>query len=109
MCIASKRIWFGDKKWSESLVADKLSRLEHGDLRKLVDINEVLFDKQILNLEDAPWYAVIMNYLAKFIIPPDYSSHQKKKLFSNLKYCFLEDYILYKWGPNQIIRRCFPK
>ncbi|XP_022848718.1 uncharacterized protein K02A2.6-like [Olea europaea var. sylvestris] len=49
-------------------------------------------NEQIFRVEIVPWYADIVNYLAKSIPPPDYSSHQRKKR-----------------GTDQIIRRCIPE
>ncbi|XP_022891858.1 uncharacterized protein LOC111406709 [Olea europaea var. sylvestris] len=43
------------------------------------------------------------------IPPPEYSSHQRKKFFVELKYYFWEDPILYRRGADQIVRRCIPE
>ncbi|XP_022899272.1 uncharacterized protein LOC111412570 [Olea europaea var. sylvestris] len=48
-----------DKKSSENVVADHLSRLEPGETEELVDINEIFLDEQILRVDEAPWYADI--------------------------------------------------
>lgn len=42
-------------------------------------------------------------------MPLDYSNHQKKKFFSELKYYLWEDPILYRRGADQIVRRCVPE
>ncbi|XP_022894115.1 uncharacterized protein LOC111408604 [Olea europaea var. sylvestris] len=63
----------------------------------------------IMCIEEAPWYADIVNYLAKSIPPLDYSSHQRKKFFSELKYYFWEDRILYRHRANQIVKKCVPE
>ncbi|XP_022864670.1 uncharacterized protein LOC111384595, partial [Olea europaea var. sylvestris] len=81
-----------DKKGSENVIADHLSRLERDEPEMSVDINEIFPDEQIFGVEIVPWYADTVNYLAKSIPPLDYSSHQRKKR-----------------GPDQIIRRCIPK
>ncbi|XP_022870152.1 uncharacterized protein LOC111389466 [Olea europaea var. sylvestris] len=44
----------------------------------------------------------IVNYLASSIPLPDYSSHQRKKFFVELKYYFWED-------PDQIVKKCIPE
>ncbi|XP_022880581.1 uncharacterized protein LOC111397839 [Olea europaea var. sylvestris] len=64
-----------DKKGSENVVADHLSRLEATEQTETVEINEVFPDEQIFGMEEAPLYADIVNYLARSIMPPDYSSH----------------------------------
>ncbi|XP_022842008.1 uncharacterized protein LOC111365705 [Olea europaea var. sylvestris] len=51
----------------------------------------------------------IINYLAKSIPLLDYSSHQRKKFFVELKYYFWEDPILYRRWADQIVRRSMPE
>lgn len=87
-----------DKKGNENVVADHLSRLEATKQTEAVEINEVFPDEQIFGTGEVPWYADIVNYLARSIMPPDCSSHQKKKFFAELKYYFWEDPILYRQG-----------
>ncbi|XP_022865510.1 uncharacterized protein LOC111385359 [Olea europaea var. sylvestris] len=98
-----------DKKGIENVVADYLSRLESGETKDLVDINEIFPDEQMLRVDEAPWYADIVNYLVSSIPSPDCSSHQRKKFFAELKYYFWEDPILYRRGADQIVRRCVPE
>ncbi|XP_022866901.1 uncharacterized protein LOC111386671 [Olea europaea var. sylvestris] len=54
-----------DKKGNENVVADHLSRLKATEQTETVKINEVFPDKQIFGLGEAPWYADIVNYLAR--------------------------------------------
>ncbi|XP_022859548.1 uncharacterized protein LOC111380266 [Olea europaea var. sylvestris] len=89
-----------DKKGTENVVADHLSRLEPGETEDLVDINEIFPDEQMLRVDEAPWYADIVNYLASSIPPPDCSSHQRNFFFAELKYYFSEDPILYRRGAD---------
>lgn len=56
-----------------------------------------------------PWYADYINYLVNFVCPPEYSSHENKKSFSDPKHYFWDDLFQYRRGPNQIIRCCVPK
>ncbi|XP_022858481.1 uncharacterized protein LOC111379355 [Olea europaea var. sylvestris] len=93
-----------NKKGTENVVADRLSKLEPGETEDLVDINEIFPNEQMLRVDEAPWYADIVNYLASSIPPPDCSSHQRKKFFAELKYYFWEDPILYRRGADQIER-----
>ena len=63
-----------DKKGSENLVADHLSRLEVREevFDKKVHIDDTFPDERILALshaEPSPWFAYIANYLAACIIP----------------------------------------
>ncbi|KAJ4720983.1 DNA-directed DNA polymerase [Melia azedarach] len=102
-----------DKKGSENLVADHLSRLEQKEIEDDAErsINEVFPDEQLFSLQksDAPWYADFVNYLASNIIPADLSNQQKKKFFADVKHYYWEDPFLYKQCPDQIIRRCIPE
>ncbi|XP_022868523.1 uncharacterized protein LOC111388093 [Olea europaea var. sylvestris] len=74
-----------------------------------IEIKDKKGNEQIFGVEIVAWYADIINYLAKSIPPPEYSSHQRKKFFAELKYYFWEDPILYRRGADQIIRRCIPE
>ena len=50
-----------DKKGSENVVADHLSRLERDKPEMSIDINEIFPDEQIFGVEIVPWYADIVN------------------------------------------------
>ncbi|KAL2466835.1 reverse transcriptase [Abeliophyllum distichum] len=98
-----------DKNGSENVVADHLSRLEIGEEVRSGEINEEFPDEQIFAVEEAPWYADIVNFLANNITLPDLSSHQKKRFLADIKHYFWDDPIFYRRGPDQIIRRCVPE
>ena len=60
-----------DKKGTENLVADHLSRLE--GLSKEIQINDDFPDEQLLAIEDkkpVPWFADLVNYLVEKVLPP---------------------------------------
>ena len=73
------------------------------------DINEIFPNEQLFTVEEAPWYADIINYLAKKILPPELTYQMRKKFFLDLKYYIWDDHFLYKQCVDQIIRRCVPK
>ncbi|XP_062075367.1 uncharacterized protein LOC133779420 [Humulus lupulus] len=103
-----------DKKGTENLVADHLSRLEiDGDsLDKEVQINDAFPDEQLFEVsvcKDVPWFADYVNYLAAKVIPPEMTRQQLKKFYSEVKRYYWEEPILYKHCPDQVIRRCVPK
>ena len=60
-----------DKKGSENVIADHLSRLERiAGTEKGTEIAEIFPDKQLLMLSvQTPWYADIVNYLACGVMP----------------------------------------
>ena len=99
-----------DKKGTENLVVDHLSRLE--GLSKEIQINDDFPNKQLLAIEDkkpVPWFADLVNYLVAKVLPLEFSYEQKKRFFAQLKHYYWEEPILYKHCTNQMIRRCVPK
>jgi len=90
-----------DKKGTENLVADHLSRLElpKEEEVKKPPIDDKFPDEQLFTISSTkllPWYADIVNYLAAKIVPPEFSYQQKKKFFSNVKHYYWEEPVLYK-------------
>ena len=99
-----------DKKGTENLVADHLSRLEGASDE--VQVNDNFPDEQLLAIEDkmgVPWFADYVNYLVAKVIPPEVSCQQKKRLFTHLKHYYWVEPILYRHCADQVIRRCVPK
>ncbi|CAL8988224.1 unnamed protein product [Prunus brigantina] len=114
-----------DKKGSENVVADHLSRLvdeNHGD-GKILPLNESFPDeqwykkicnyvpiKQLFVIQDKePWYADFVNYLASGVIRDDLTFQERKKFFSMVKHYMWDEPYLFKYCPDQIIRRCVPE
>ena len=100
-----------DKKGTKNLVVDHFSRMDHTEPTEGVDddINEIFPNEQLFTVEEAPWYADIINYLAKKILPPELTYQRRKKFFSDLKYYIWDDHFLFKQCADQIIRRCVPE
>ncbi|XP_062075809.1 uncharacterized protein LOC133779928 [Humulus lupulus] len=103
-----------NKKGSENLVADHLSRLEvdEDSLDKGIQINDAFPDEQLFEVsvcKDVPWFANYVNYLAAKVIPPEMTRTQLKKFYSEVKHYYWEEPILYKHCPDQVIRRCVPE
>nr|GEZ66158.1 reverse transcriptase domain-containing protein [Tanacetum cinerariifolium] len=77
-----------DKKGSENLVADHLSRLEnpHKDVLENKDINENFSLETLgsLSSNSTPWFADIANFHAGNFIKKGLTSQQKKKFFKDL-------------------------
>ena len=98
-----------DKKGTENLVADHLSRLSHVDQDKS-EINDSLPGDQLMKISyKTPWYAEIVNYLVCEHLPASLNSHQKKKFLHDVKEFFWDDPCLYKQCGDGIIRRCIPE
>nr|GEW33065.1 reverse transcriptase domain-containing protein [Tanacetum cinerariifolium] len=99
-----------DKKGSENLAADHLSRLEnpHKDVLENKDINEnfPLETLGSLSSGSTPWFADIANFHAGNFIKKGLTSQQKKKFFKDVKHYFWDDLYLFRICADQIIRRC---
>jgi RNase H-like domain found in reverse transcriptase len=102
-----------DKKGTENLVADHLSRLRHKPEIKEDDIpiDDSFPDEHLLAVSEfqAPWYADYVNFLACGVLPPDLSYQQKKKFFADLKYYYWDEPLLFKLGVDGVYRRCIPE
>nr|GEX81040.1 DNA-directed DNA polymerase [Tanacetum cinerariifolium] len=99
-----------NKKGSENLAADHLSRLEnpHKDVFENKDINEnfPLETLGSISSESTPWFANIANFHAGNFIKKGLTSQQKKKFFKDVKHYFWDDPYLFRIYTDQIIRRC---
>ncbi|CAN6691844.1 unnamed protein product [Malus baccata var. baccata] len=94
-----------DKKGSENVVADHLSRLVHEE--DVVPIPETFPDEQLMSIEvSMPWYADLVNYLASKVIPSEFNKNQRDKLKHDARNYVWDDPYLWKYGSDQIIRRC---
>jgi len=100
-----------DKKGTENLVADHLSRLTIESKEEDMPIDDSFLDEQLyaVNNLDAPWYADFVNYLTCDIIPPCLTFQQRKKFLSDAKYYFWDEPLLFKLGVDGIHRRCVPQ
>ena len=99
-----------DKKGTENLVADHLSRLEGA--RDDVPVNDEFPDEKLFAIEEkraVPWFADYVNYLVAKVIPPEFNYQKKKRFFAHLKHYYWEEPILYRHCADQVIRRCVPE
>ena len=95
-----------DKKGVENVVADHLSRLTVTDQPDQAPISDTFPDEQLLALTTYPWYADIANYLATEQLPTHWTPQEKRKFLVEAKRFVFDDPYLYKYCPDQIIRRC---
>ncbi|KAJ0754891.1 putative nucleotidyltransferase, Ribonuclease H [Helianthus annuus] len=96
-----------DKKGSENVVADHLSRLSVEDSSR-EEINETFPDEHILKVGILPWYANIVNYLVTGDLPAHWDRRKRLHFLSQIKYYTLEEPDLFKICPDQVVRRCIP-
>ena len=97
-----------DKKGVENVVADHLSRLVPESNSHGIPIGDSFPDEQLFALVHYPWYADIVNYLVTGQIPAQWTSQQKKKFLIDIKKYYFDDPYLFKYCPDQIMRRCVP-
>lgn len=119
-----------DKKGTENVVVDHLSRLEY--LKPdLIPINdEFTYDILIMEIRtnhyddpylylkpgiekalvliNVPWYTDFVNYLVADIIPPDLNYQQKKRFFHDIKHFYWDEPLLFKRGTEGIFHCCVP-
>ena len=97
-----------DKKGVKNVVADHLSRLVPESNSHGVPIGDSFPDEQLFALVRCPWYADIVNYLVTGQIPPQWTSQQKRKFLADIKKYYFDDPYLFKYCPDQLMRRCVP-
>ena len=88
------------------MVADHLSRLVPESNSHGIPIGDSFPDEQLFALVHYPWYADIVNYLVTGQIPAQWTSQQKKKFLTDIKKYYFDDPYLFKYCPDQIMRRC---
>ena len=98
-----------DKKGVENVVADHLSRLTIAHDTHSPPINDEFPEESLMQLEKAPWYAHIANFLATGEIPSEWREHDRKYFFTKIHSYYWEEPFLLKYCADQIIRKCFPK
>nr|GEW44842.1 reverse transcriptase domain-containing protein [Tanacetum cinerariifolium] len=88
-----------DKKGTENLEADLLSRLEnpHKDVFENKDINENFPLETLgkISSGSTPWFADFANFHARNFIVKGMSSQHKKKFFKDVKHYFWDDPYLF--------------
>ena len=83
-----------DKKGSENMVTDHLSRLvkENPEEEDELPLRESFPDDQLQVVQEKePWFAYMVNYLVSGIIPKDFNSRGKKRFVSKAKKQFWDD------------------
>ncbi|GJZ92764.1 reverse transcriptase domain-containing protein [Tanacetum coccineum] len=113
MLLQGFNIEIKDKRGSEKLVADHLSRLENPDLGTFTEeeIADEFPDEHRMALKtelnnDEPWYADYVNYLVGKIVPPNWTPENRRRFFSQVKNYFWDEPYAFKLCPNNVMRRC---
>ncbi|CAN6566302.1 unnamed protein product [Malus baccata var. baccata] len=93
-----------DKKGSENVVADHLSRMVHEE--DAVPIIETFPDEQLMSVKlSEPWYTDLVNFLVSKHVPSELLKHQCDKLKKEARFYVWDDPYLWKYCPDQVIRR----
>ncbi|GJT45632.1 reverse transcriptase domain-containing protein [Tanacetum coccineum] len=97
-----------DRKCTENVVADHLSRIENEESSDDSDVDDNFLGETLMeiNNKDEPWFADFAKYLVADIIPKGMTDQQKNKFISDLKHYFWEEPYLLKVCSNRMIRRC---
>ncbi|WJX91525.1 hypothetical protein P8452_73291 [Trifolium repens] len=96
-----------DKKGTENLVADHLSRLVNNEVTKHEhEVREEFPDEQLLMMQERPWFADMANYKASGLVPDDFTWHQRKKFLRQANQYVWDDPYLFKIGADNLLRRC---
>ncbi|XP_043717572.1 uncharacterized protein LOC122665485 [Telopea speciosissima] len=84
-------IW--DKKGSENVVADHLSRILLGSSPTSELVRETFPDEQLFSIlsKPTPWYPTIVYYLTVGQLPPDWDKAARDKFLSTVRYYYWED------------------
>ena len=100
-----------DKKGSENVVVDHLSRLElDKGIEDPTEIEEFFPDEQLLAFKaNLPWYANIVNCLACNVLPSEMNSRKRKIFLHDMKCYQWDDPLLFRRCVDQVIRRCVPE
>ena len=62
-----------------------------------------------MQLDKAPWYAHIANFLTTGEIPAEWKGHDRKYFFAKIHSYYWEEPFLFKYYADQIIRKCVPE
>jgi hypothetical protein len=90
-----------DKKGTENVVADHLSRLTVDFTDDATPISETFPDEQLMHIahNPAPWFADIVNYLVTDQMPLHWGRQDKVKFLSKVKTFLWDDPYLFKYFP----------
>ena len=108
---AKPRLIRWDKKGTDNVITDHLSRVEQNEIgNEETELKENFPDEQLFKVSfQIPWYADIVNYLACGVVPQEFSYQQKRKLRTDSRYYIWDDPLLFKRGADMIIRKCVPE
>ena len=75
-----------DKKDTENVVADHLSRLNFDTITEPLTLNESFPDEQLMSVEVVLWYADIINYLVTCQLPKHWTKQDSQFFYRNKEF-----------------------
>jgi len=91
-----------DKKDTENIVADHLSRLTIDSTSDITQINDYFPDEYLLSVATMLWFANIVNFLVSGHLLAHWSTQAKRKFLNEAKSFYWDDPYLFKYCPDQI-------
>ncbi|XP_019462960.1 PREDICTED: uncharacterized protein LOC109361886 [Lupinus angustifolius] len=90
-----------DKKGSENCVADHLSRLVNQKVteKESEEVEEFL-DEKLLSIQERTWFADMANFKAAWVLPEEFTWHQKRKFLRDSRQFVWDDPHLFKTGSD---------
>ncbi|CAN6447752.1 unnamed protein product [Victoria cruziana] len=98
-----------DKKGSENVVADHVSRVLIGSDRDELPISDRFPNESLLgimSLTKLPWYADYCNYLVTKEMPSHWNNNQRDRFLSQVQHFYWDEPYLFWYYANQVFRRC---
>ena len=93
-----------DKKGSENIVADHLSRLVNEEVTsKEVEVRDEFPDESLFLVSERPWFADMANFKAAGIIPKDLTWQQRKKFLHDARFYIWDEPHLFKIGADNLL------
>ena len=92
-----------DKKGVENVVAHHLSGLTIAHDTHSPPINDEFPEESLMQLEKAPWYAHIANFLATGGIPSNWKEQDRKYFLAKIHSYYWEDLFLFKYCADHIV------
>lgn len=89
-------------------MANHQPRVEQEDVieGQIPPITERFIDKHLMTTQADPWFAKVLKYIFKDVLPMRMTYQQRRNFFSQLKFYYREEPFLYKQFSDLIIRRC---
>jgi hypothetical protein len=97
-----------DKKGTENIVTDHLSRLTIDSTSDITQINDYFPNEYLLSVATMPWFPNIVNFLVSGHLLAHWSTQDKRKFLNEVKNFYWDNPYLFKYCPDQIFQRSIP-